>query len=899
MKQQTLTYQKRAYILLMMFLVAFQFRIANAQTIFTGNNLPSGFSNLQLRVKNDVAIDQNNNTWVAFQRIGLGKFDGANWTMYNVASSTLPSDTVTSVTIANNGNVYATTAGGLSVFDGIVWTHYNNQNSPLPANGAITVELNGTQAWIGTTNGIYMFDGNNWMNYNTSNSALGNDSITCIAFNANNEVLAGTKNGVSLFSQNVWSTLNTSGITQTTIADIEVLNGTEIWITVPDGNNYYYSSGMFNSIISILPPSLTACTSFQSENGICIKKLNNNLLLFVADPNKNLGVLCEIDTNHSVTSWQLSQPHSGSLNTFIFDVKGTTISCLSSLNTIPVYYKLYTADISTINPLLLTSDYLEFSDLNVNQVRTRINNLGDLHWDPISQTPIYEVPKCTGKNSVFSSGLWVGGIDNNNQIHLAAATYRQGGAIDYVTGPLDTITATADSITAAAYDRVWKVNKTTLDDFIYNFQQGNVQNGTYLIPEVIANWPAHGGGTFSHSLAPFVDYNNDGNYNPMDGDYPSIDGDQEIWFIFNDQRSHTESYCAPMGLEIHGKAYAYNCDNASPYNEVMNYTTFYQYKIINRSMETYHQTLIGMMVDPDLGNASDDHVGCNVGLNTGTCFNLDSIDNGPGGYGFYPPYQNVTILRGPLADPGDGIDNNKDGIIDEPGECNMMSHFLSYENVNNSPFGNPEACDDYYQYLNGIWLDGLPISYGGDGRTPGNPTSNYMFPGTTDPAFPSQNWTMAGAGIPASDMRFTISSGTFTLGPGESRTFDFAYIYTRDTTGNWPINANANNIAQVSNVIQWFNNGLISCPAPTAINENGSTSEFISVHPNPANDIIQLGNIELNKNYTYIITDVIGRSCLQGALINSTIDVHTLQPGAYTVQIINNNITSTARFIKE
>ncbi len=898
MKQQTLTKQKRAYILLLMFLVAFQFRIANAQTTFTGNNLPSGYTNLQLRSKNDVAIDQNNNTWVAFQRIGLGKFDGAAWTMYNVATTSLPTDTVTSVSIAGNGNIYATTAAGLSVFDGVVWTHYNSQNSPLPISGASTVELNGSQAWIGTTNGIYMFDGTNWTNYNTSNSSLTNDSITCIAFNSNNDVLAGTRNGVSLFSQNVWTTLNTTGITQTTIADIEVLNGTEIWITVPDGNNYFYSSGIFNSIITILPPQLMACTSFQAENGICIKKSNNNIVLFVADPNLNLGVLCEIDTSHSVKSLQLSQPHTGFLNSFLFDIKNNDVSCITNLNTIGNYAKLYKADVSATTPLLLTSDYLESSDLNVNQVRARINNLGDLHWDPISQTPIYEVPKCSGKNSDYASGLWVGGIDNNNQIHLAAATYRQSG-VDYVTGPLDTITGTTDSITAATYDRVWKVNKTTLDDFINNFQQGNVQNGSYLIPEVIANWPAHGGGTFSHSLAPFVDYNNDGNYNPMDGDYPSIHGDQEIWFIFNDQRSHMESTCAPMGLEIHGKAYAYNCDNASPYNEVLNYTTFYQYKIINRSMNTYNQTLIGMMVDPDLGNASDDNVGSNVSLNTGTCFNLDSIDPGLGGYGLYPPYQNVTILRGPLADPGDGIDNDKDGVLDEFGECNMMTHFLSYENVNNSPFGNPEVCDDYYQYLNGIWLDGMPVTYGDNGRNPANAACNYMFPGTTDPAFPSQNWTMAGAGIPPSDMRFTISSGTFTLGPGESRTFDFAYIYTRDTTGNWPANANANNVTQVSKVIQWFNNGLVSCPAPTAVNENGGASELISVHPNPANDIIQLGNIDLNKNYTYIITDVIGRSCLQGALINSTINVHTLQPGAYTVQINSNNNISTTRFIKE
>ena len=39
---------------------------------------------------------------------------------------------------------------------------------------------------------------------------------------------------------------------------------------------------------------------------------------------------------------------------------------------------------------------------------------------------------------------------------------------------------------------------------------------------------------FDKDLAPFVDVDNDGNYNPLNGDYPKIKGNQSIWWVMND-----------------------------------------------------------------------------------------------------------------------------------------------------------------------------------------------------------------------------------------------------------------------------------------------------------------------------------------------------------------------------
>src|SRR6056300_471993 len=75
------------------------------------------------------------------------------------------------------------------------------------------------------------------------------------------------------------------------------------------------------------------------------------------------------------------------------------------------------------------------SDLNINNVRATILGGGDMWWD--LNTARYEVPKGGGKHSMFAGALWLGGLDEGNQLKLAAVTYRSRG-VDYWPGPLST-----------------------------------------------------------------------------------------------------------------------------------------------------------------------------------------------------------------------------------------------------------------------------------------------------------------------------------------------------------------------------------------------------------------------------------------------------------------------------
>src|ERR1043165_9051596 len=77
-----------------------------------------------------------------------------------------------------------------------------------------------------------------------------------------------------------------------------------------------------------------------------------------------------------------------------------------------------------------------FNYLDINNVKARINNGGDMWWDLMNEAK-YVVPKTGNVSSLFAGALWIGGLDVQGNLHVAAQTYRQNGN-DFFPGPLDT-----------------------------------------------------------------------------------------------------------------------------------------------------------------------------------------------------------------------------------------------------------------------------------------------------------------------------------------------------------------------------------------------------------------------------------------------------------------------------
>ncbi len=432
------------------------------------------------------------------------------------------------------------------------------------------------------------------------------------------------------------------------------------------------------------------------------------------------------------------------------------------------------------------------ADLDVNNVRTRILNGGDMWWD--LSNPKYEIPKVVDQNSVrkhslFSGAIWVGGYDVGGSLKLAAMTYRQSGS-DFWPGPIDSITNNTNESTCKKYDKIFSIKRVEILEHM-----NNLTNGTGQISEGILNWPGRTDLNLP-PLAPFYDRSGDGKYIPADGDFPVLQNicggknlidefdnkefdyansqpHKMLYFVYNDKGNlHAESNALPIGLELHTTAFAFEA------NDEINNMTFYTTRIINRGTSNLLNTYFGQWVDADLGNYIDDYVGCDVKRSLGFCYNGDDNDDGILGYGLNPPSVGVDFFEGPKKDTTIKINGVDTTIITELG----MSKFVYYNN-DFSNFGNPQLPIHYYYYLTGKWKNGTPMTCDNkSGQLAGFPATSYLFPFETDPSC-SPNWNERTAGNPPGDRRFLQTSGPFTLKPGAVNKLTVGVVWAKASSG--------------------------------------------------------------------------------------------------------------------
>jgi hypothetical protein len=538
--------------------------------------------------------------------------------------------------------------------------------------------------------------------------------------------------------------------------------------------------------------------------------------------------------------------------------------------------------------------------LDINQAKALVNSNGDLFWDYTQSR--FEVPKGNGTNTIFAGALWVGGLDVGGQLHVAGQTYRQSGN-DFYPGPVMN-SASYSSATDAQWNKVWKINRSTIDSFRLGLFSS--------IPAEIATWPGNGNTALGQAaqLADYVDVDNDQVYNPSAGDYPCIKGDQALFIIFNDDRNvHTETAGTKLGFEFHAMLYAYSAPGTW-----LDTVVFLNYKMFNRSSAAYHNTYLGTWMDLDLGFYADDYVGCDVGRNTFYVYNGDANDGTTslptvGTFGANPPAQGVVFLRGPLADANDGIDNNRDGTIDEPGEVCLMNKFVYYQN-DFTQQGNPENAQHHYNYLSGSWKDGTPLTYGGNGYG-GSTPADFMFPGATDPygwgvggsntsPNPQPAWDELTVGNMPGDRRGMASSGSFTMQPGASMCLDFAFVYGRGAGGPVSSVDVMKNIADSARVFYQGNSPCSCVINPLSVNEI-SHELFFQLYPNPASDNVTVLYHAEKGNATLEIYDMTGK--MVGTEIiskeSTVVDLKKFSPGIYLLRISDGNSSGAARVLKQ
>ncbi|SFC26576.1 hypothetical protein SAMN05421780_10466 [Flexibacter flexilis DSM 6793] len=520
------------------------------------------------------------------------------------------------------------------------------------------------------------------------------------------------------------------------------------------------------------------------------------------------------------------------------------------------------------------------AELDINNVRTLLLNRGDMFWDGAS-SPRYEVPKVTDpaqprRHSLFSGAVWVGGIKTGtSQQYVCGITFGQSNQTAYFPGQLDDGTgannlALTSQSRCNAWNHLFKVNAATVNTFkayvkeLEDAGRNLTQNPLLeeemdLVDESIRNWPAKGNefidpakypglqAQLIYDAARFVDLNKDGIYQPDQGEFPRLPGvtdsvgnqagaDQVVFWITNDaggKKSNGGVTPPAIGMEIQTEGFAYQASGP------LNTMTFYRQKLINKGNVTLDSTYFAQFIDPDLGNANDDYVGCDVERGLGICYNGDNDDEGVSGYGQNPPTIAVDFFRGAVADPNDGIDNDRDCEVDEEGELIMMSSFAKFTNGAGAGVGDPNTPAQFYNFLKGRWGDGLAMTYDYKvGRTPVStsaPKTKYIFPGssdltrgwsiggtcqnpvlTTGPNFTLSEWSEATVtDNPPGDRRFVSSGGPFTLLPGAVNELTIGVVWAKANSGgalgSYNLLLQSDDIAQKS-----FDNNFSRLQGPNA-----------------------------------------------------------------------------------
>ena len=379
-----------------------------------------------------------------------------------------------------------------------------------------------------------------------------------------------------------------------------------------------------------------------------------------------------------------------------------------------------------------------------NRIYADVTNNGlflDYH---ISGDSALEWPKGTGVHSIFQSALWMGATVDGT-IRTIVGDYTQ----DMGPGPWG-----GDPL--AAVHRIYKVNKSMLDDPAAH--------------DDFQNWPVDYG-------APWVDVDGDGAWNPLPAgpDHPEFIGDQVLWFVSNDgDPAYKLNFgTSPMNVEIQTTMFGY--DRIDAIGDML----FIKQLVINKGDDDLVDTYMGLWSDPDLGNAGDDLVGCNVELGMGYVWNdgpdtyYDNLDIGTPAAG-YDFFQGPKV---PCDDPTDPVECPAQGAkmfgTYFPGEKNLkMSSFAFYIN-GDATYTDPADETEGYYYLQGLRKDGSPYpnEIAGDLYDQkfcfyGDPALDH---GTTNP--------VDGNYASAADRRFLMSVGPFTMASGDSQEVVFGIFH--------------------------------------------------------------------------------------------------------------------------
>lgn len=822
--------------LLSFFLVVHCFYL-NAQGYWEHFDASNGYQQGQLT---GAVIEDEANIWL-LSDFELSKFNSITkqfGTRLNSGNSNLVGQDYKNLIQAND-RIWFSHDNGLTSIDSGVIVNYNTSNGLLSNDiKDLTIDTSGN-LWIATTQGISHFDGTTFIHDTTvaayhiaiddSNRIFIINRRFNIIFNNNGPFLTH-----QVYNGNSWSTPAVTGLGNFPVGILNIefhktIDG--IYVTSKD-----YDGGAYRLSYPFHLDSVPLFYRNQSTISSRVFRINNVHI----DQNKRKWVVSDhnlvlFSTADSILSPHYLNPEVRKYSNALFGKE--IITSFGNLT-------FFACNSGILLGYNIQAPSAVTKQLNSNLIRATISSLGPLFNDLDNGNPSFEFPKGNGTHGIYQAQF----------IHA----HKQSTQNFYETNLIDIFQRTHEIgpvSSKALIDREWviRMTKAEIEQHIIN-----VNNRGYSSPPNIKDWPTNGNGSFGigMELAPFVDINNDGCYDPDNGDYPFIKGDEALYWV-----NHIGKF------EYHGMLYSYNDST----NIDLQRTVFVDYTMYNRDTVKFDSVRFGMYVDFDLGNASDDYVGSDTTNNGFYVYNGDNFDEGGGGYGFNPPALGVRFL-------------NED-----------LDGFVSYSN-GNSYNGIPRTDQDMYNYLQGKWRDGTAITSNGNGRNSGGTPTTLMFPG--DPSTLT-GWTeLSPTAQLLSDRRGIASIPFFSLNIGEKKTVSIAISFGVNSTPSTlaaavPALKSTWNIAKQ----QWDSSQVIApsyvaptCTLLTQVSEQVIPEKVdFQMHPNPSSGVLFLETNQFPKNTMLRIFNSNG-SLLYETKTNGTLmemNFGDLPQGMYFVQCGN------------
>ncbi len=469
----------------------------------------------------------------------------------------------------------------------------------------------------------------------------------------------------------------------------------------------------------------------------------------------------------------------------------------------------------------------------------------------ITNRPGFEWPRLSGKYVVYSSGLSIAAYVNN-ELRMASASYK------------------------GEYTNGYVLNNQLVSDINIKF---------YLVSRTDSreshdwrNW-----GIVVPFGAPYIDVNNNFQYDYLI-DTPGVkNAIQTIFGVLTDADTskHTlgEGFgggTKPLMAELRITAWGYDSIPIHN-NNVLSSSHFIKWDIINKGTTAWNNTFFSVVLDPDVGDGTDDYIGCDSTRDLSFTYNADNND---GDYGPNPPAVGFMFLKTP---------NNLGMTSSNYFTCTSCSPVVCESDPNGDPLGA-------YNLMKGFKKDLTPYVIPNT-----NPPQTTKFTYSGDPQ-ENTGWTEYKGSVkncggsltgevvqvnPSGDRRQIHSTGSEnqTILPGEKQTIVFAQFVERG-------NSNVNSVTQLkqkSDVIRNFYNSVSIKNISEIIPDN---YRLFQNYPNPFNPITKIKfSIPERNIITLKIYDMTGKEI--SAIINQN-----LTAGSYEYEFDASNLPSGVYFYK-